>query len=245
MVVSAAVDVPRVLLLAIRLALDPVSPAGDELTTSKSVCSTGGLTEQIAAEARRTTIQGERAYSDTRWFDSIRRHGATAGVGDLAARVFATSSGRVYVPVAKERAEILALRRDPMTVFRVTLAATCANAQTWARATGRAATAPDLALAHVAGIDDALRMARAPERDRNGAASELLPTTALEQPGLFFEGTKPRSVDDVMLTLAAAIGTGGAHKHAPQHVVAAPHAQPKTKPPTSVAGWRIDITRVR
>ena len=41
------------------------------------------------------------------------------------------------------------------------------------------------------------------------------------------------------------IGTGGAHKHAPQHVVAAPHAQPKAKPPTSVAGWRIDITRVR
>jgi hypothetical protein len=66
-----------------------------------------------------TALQAWLGRNDGAWLDAVRLSGSEAGLGDLARRVFITGSGKLYVPVAAERARIIAARTDAATVAEI------------------------------------------------------------------------------------------------------------------------------
>ena len=140
---------------------------------------------------------GSISYSDGRWLDVLQRHGAEVGEGMLAGRVFRTRSGLVYVPVAEERAAVLARRRDGALVHSLTRLAASSAAAWIAAETGRRASMVDLYLAHIAPRSEARALIAAVASDLVRPASELAPETALAHRSLFFAGSRAVSVAEL------------------------------------------------
>ncbi|MFM9940137.1 MAG: hypothetical protein ACKVP7_11650 [Hyphomicrobiaceae bacterium] len=181
------------------------------------------------------------AYSDQRWFDVVSLHGARAGQGRLAARIFRTRSGLVYVPLDAERREIAHKRSETAVVVAVTRFAAADNAAWLAQELGRAPTADELCLAHLASRAEAMALITAGRDvtafDSARPASEFAPAAALEQPALFFAGTRARTVLEVQRQIVAALRRAEqqAQRHAP-----APPVIGATTPAIhgSDLGWR-------
>jgi len=155
--------------------------------------------------AQRTASRPRFGYDEARWLDAVSRHGAEAGLGDLAARVFRTSSGVAYAPVRADHHAIMALLADPALTGRMAAVAARADAARILALTGRAATAAELFAAHLLGIDGAERLIARLPADAGRPATEVLPTTALRHPELFFTGVRPRSIGEVMHAIEAAL----------------------------------------
>lgn len=182
--VSSVLDIP--LQLALLLQLAAAQPDG--VAGQAGIVAPVGLTQ---SEARRF------GYTHDRWLDVMRLHGGAAGYERFAARIFRTRSGLVYVPVARERLVIAAQQNDPAAVLSLTREAATANAMWLGRELGRAATADELYLAHIAAREEALALVRAGNSDAGQSASQLAPQAALAHPHLFFSGTRARTVGEV------------------------------------------------
>ncbi len=181
---SAVLDIPLQLALLLHLAAAGSEPA---LRQAESV-----------APAALTRMEAQRfGYTQRRWLDVMRLHGAAAGYERFAGRIFRTRSGLVYVPVPSERAAIEAKQSDPAAVLTLTREAALANAVWLGGELGRGPTADELYLAHIAAREEALALVRAGNSDAGRSASELAPQAALAHPHIFFAGTRARTVGEV------------------------------------------------
>lgn len=179
---SSLLEIPVQLALILQLA------AADPAAMRQM--SGGGGTVQAATTR-------EIVYTDERWLDVLERHGADIGEGPLAARIFRTRSGLVYVPVPAERASLLGRRQDAAIVHSVTRQAAAANADWVSTLTGRQATPAELYLAHIARRSEARALINAEGRDLVRPAAELAPETAAAHRRLFFAGTRALTVAEV------------------------------------------------
>lgn len=146
-------------------------------------------------------------FSEAMWIAALHRHGASVGEGALAARIFQTRSGLLYVPSPLDRQAIRSKQRDPATAIAVARAAAQAHARRLHAHLGRPATPLELCLAHLAGAreGDALIAAAASSRP----AGEIAPQAALTHPALFFDAARPRSVKALVATVQAALLRAG------------------------------------
>ncbi len=184
---SPLFEVPVQLALAVALV---ASPLVDERTAASPPV--------LTALVRDDGPKGEDAlFSDQAWLRAVRAFGKTVGLGDHAARIFATSSGHIYVPIPAERRAILALRSKPGLAARLVRELAANNAAVLATVLGTPAGAGDLALAHMVGAETAVRLLEAAADEPQRAASEIAPSAALEFPVLFFQGLRPRSAEAV------------------------------------------------
>ena len=146
-----------------------------------------------------------RLFSDDAWLQGVRSYGAALGLGVYAARIFATRSGQVYVPIPAERRAILALRHQPNLEASLAHQIAANNAVVLSTVLGEPATAGDLALAHYIGAEAAVRLLESAEREPQQPASEIAPAAALGHPSLFFQGRRPRSVEALRRSVREAI----------------------------------------
>jgi len=189
--VIALVDVSRELALLIALALAPA-----ELREA-----------QLPAPVRRL----ERlVFTDQSWLECVSREGAEIGLAPVAARIFKTSAGRYYVPVPSEHAAILALRDDASVAPRCLMARARRLGDAIGEGLARPATAADVYLAHVLGLEPALRVLRAAAATPSRPAIEVAPTEAVRRADLFFASGRARAAGDVkrMLEHAVALAAG-------------------------------------
>jgi hypothetical protein len=191
--VSSSLDIPVHLALVLMLA------TGDPLPAEIDRAVLAPRTEPRAA------ARADLGYTEERWIEAVARHGAKTGLGDLARRVFRTSSGRYYVPVETDRHIVLALMRDPAVAARVAGAAARADALRIAGQAGRPARTSELYAAHVVGIDGALALVKDADTSRSRPAAELMPEVALTEPSLFFRGRRPRSATEIIAEIEAAL----------------------------------------
>lgn len=185
---SSGVDVPAHLAFAILMAAGVVP---------------GDAPAPAAQSEARAGQHRAAALADEQWLDLLQAHGEEAGV-TLARRIFRTGSGRAYVPVAEDRQEILALKRNQAVVSKVLALAAKANALELEQRLGRPATMSEIFAAHVLGAKDAADLITAATATPLRASIEVLPAAALQHPGLFFDRTRPRSCAGVMEALSAA-----------------------------------------
>ena len=190
---SSAVDIPLQLALALVLANGAPLP---ERIDRRVLEPHAGIT----IRARRVDF----GYDEQRWLGAVLRHGRAAGLDDLAARVFRTGSGRIYAPVEADRQAILALLAEPAVVARVAMAGARADGDHLAVLLARDPTPAELYVAHLLGIEAAatlLQLADEPSRP----AAEALPQAALAHPALFFRGTRPRTVPEILREIELAL----------------------------------------
>jgi len=174
------------------------------------------------AAAATSSARGLFQFTRGTWLDTIRKHGAEAGLGWAAEAV-----GKDRDPAV--RAAILDLRRDPTAASAMAASYAADNAAKLATGLGRSPTATDLYLAHFLGPAGAVRFFRAQAADPAGAAAAVVPTAAKANPHIFFapDGTS-RSVEAVYDHFAAIFGG----KMVPPKGMSLPPSRP---PPLQIA----------
>jgi len=111
--------------------------------------------------------------------------------------------GRARVISPEARSALLALRYDPAIATALAGALTRENAEALKSALGRRPTGGELYAAHVLGPGQALQLISASRHTPNLPAAAIFPVAAASNPGLFYAGGAPRSVLELMGTIAA------------------------------------------
>lgn len=192
---SLSLDIPLHLALALLLATGEPLPAHVDRR----------VLEPARAQRGQATPRAGLGFSEDGWLAAVRGHGAACGLGDLAQRIFRTSSGRVYAPTETDRRAIVGLAAEPAVAACVTITAARAHAERLAAMTGRPARPAELYAAHVMGIEAAETLVRAAAATPDGPAAEHVPEAALAEPALFFRGVRPRTPAEVIAEIDAAL----------------------------------------
>ena len=257
---SSVLEVPAQLALAILLATgpapaEPILPIDIEprIAVPRTELGAEIAIEPEDLDASASTPKAEFGYSDELWLRLVQAHGETAGLGPLARRIFRTSSGRIYAPVPEDRKAVLALKLNPVAAASITTTVARANAQRLSRIVDRPVTSGDLYMAHKLGLDEAMRLLTAAEREPRRSAAEMMPAAALSNPAAFFYGIRPRTAEAVVQHYTAIFevsvrghlrASAEASAAQPQVTRAAPQ-QPTARAhllQSAVAGWRTAIT---
>lgn len=128
---------------------------------------------RASAEIR---ISGRDLLGEEAWLRAVKAAAPSSDVLQLmASRIFFTSSGRYYVPSESERAEILALKKNPDIAVRVLAAATRAYKAELETLVGRGPSRGALLVAHVYGVAIAERYMKAMAGNCAAPAASVVP----------------------------------------------------------------------
>ena len=121
-------------------------------------------------------IEGPLRFTDRGWMRALYEN-QEEGDG-LGARIFVTSSGRYYVPVASDLQHIRDTRQNAEIAMRVARAAAVRDAARIRRALKRAPATADLYVAHVFGPETAISLIEAVGRAPDAPLQGPFPTLA-------------------------------------------------------------------
>ena len=121
-------------------------------------------------------IEGPLRFTERGWMRALYENQAEAD--GLGARIFVTSGGRYYVPVANDRRRILETRQNAEIASRVTSAAAARDADRVRSALKRAPAAADLYVAHVFGPETAITLIKEVGRAPDAPLKESFPMLA-------------------------------------------------------------------
>jgi len=144
-------------------------------------------------------------HGEQAWFAALNQGAGGVAFSALAGRIFKTSGGRFYVPVAKDREDILKLQHDNAISCFIALSSAANNAHRLKRQLGRDVTLTDLYVAHVFGADHAARVLAAVAQTPNKRMSQLFPALDTIEPGLYAGSAKTMSVGRFAKRLKAAV----------------------------------------
>jgi hypothetical protein len=161
------------------------------------------------ARAPTSSAAGLFQFVDQTWLRTLRRYGDGLGLAPEAAAIRVVAGGRAEVANPLRRAEILALRYDPVVAARLAGALTRENASTLRLALGRSPTAGELYAAHLLGPGGALLLLSADRVAPAYPARLLLPAAAASNRALFYAGATPRSAHEVADIIAYRASGGG------------------------------------
>ena len=153
------------------------------------------------ARARTSSARGLYQFTGSTWLNTLDRHGADLGL----------DGGTAHDPATRER--LLALRQDPSASAMMAGELANDNRALLYASLGRDPDHAELYLAHFLGPDAAGRFLTALASDPSQSAAALLPKAAAANHAIFYVGSAPRSVGQVMdllrARLEAAKGEGG------------------------------------
>jgi hypothetical protein len=137
------------------------------------------------ARARTSSARGLYQFTGSTWLNTLDRHGADLGLG-----------GGAHDPAL--RTQLLALRQDPQASALMAGELANDNRTYLYNTLGRDPDNAELYLAHFLGPDAAGRFLAALASDPGQRAAALLPRAAAANHAIFFAGSAPRSVGQVM-----------------------------------------------
>jgi hypothetical protein len=154
-----------------------------------------GLNPQAAATT--STARGLYQFTDQTWLATMKRSGASLGLGRYAAAIV-ENSGRFEVPDPALRRAILALRDEPATNAALAGALTRDNAALLTARLGRAPRDSDLYIAHVLGSAGAAKLDALAAAAPVGPADAVFPAAAEANRAIFYDRQgRPRSLGEV------------------------------------------------
>ncbi|MGQ0672163.1 MAG: hypothetical protein ACT4N2_04690 [Hyphomicrobium sp.] len=193
---SSLFDVPAQLVLVLTLAASGGEPAAAPRT---AVTPT-----PVAAVVEAAAIR-PIPFREQTWLAALESGAGGEPLAAEASRIFRTSGGRYYVPVASERQRILELRKDADIAALVAFGQARRHAETLRAALKRSPTASDLYLAHVLGADRSIALISSAASDQDRLVSDVLPGLADDWPELRPTGGRAASVGALVARLKLAI----------------------------------------
>lgn len=192
---SSVLDLPLAIAMAMLwTAPDTAGETTGGATRKLMIAAPAAVAATVAAAPKASPL----LHNEQRWLEAIKAAGDIGAVETLAHRIFTTSSGRHYVPIAEELAAILALRRNPAVVQAASEAIARTHQQQMSAALGREAAFDDLLLAQAIGPEAARRLIVLHDRDPGANVSAVLPDLAIQLPELAFGPRRARSVADML-----------------------------------------------
>lgn len=140
-------------------------------------------------------VHSARSDGAEQWLAAVHRSGSAAGIGALARRIFATRSGRLYAPVAEDRAAIAALADDPAVVAAIAYQEAARDAHALAARLSRRPTFAELALARRVGSDAAARLIAEAETPAGPRLRALVGRAVEHDPELSSPGGAPLGLE--------------------------------------------------
>lgn len=131
------------------------------------------------------------AFSDATWLEALRHGFGGVAAEPYKARIFSTSGGRVYVPVASDMAEIVAAKQNPSLARAVAIDMTRSNGAALKIGLGHSADIKDLYVAHILGLDAAMRLASLKAVTPGALLAETIPEM-IQTPHLGLMATGPK-----------------------------------------------------
>ncbi len=156
-----------------------------------------------AAQNPASSARGLFQFIDSTWLQVLKEEGANLGLGDAAASVQKTSSGRYTVQDPARRAEIMAMRDDPQASALVAGAFTRRNAAHLTTALGRPPSEGELYAAHFLGAKGASQLVSLASSSPDASAAAAFPAQASANRAIFFDNGRPRSASEVYDKLTA------------------------------------------
>lgn len=161
------------------------------------------------AHAQTSSAAGLFQFVEQTWLATLKRHGATHGLGAYAAQVEQGADGRFHVADPSMRKAILDLRLDPQASALMAGELTQDHAAYLQGRTGRAPSAGELYAAHVLGPAGSARLAETVAARPDASAAQLFPEAAEANASLFYRNGRPVTVAELSATLThAASGAG-------------------------------------
>ena len=154
-----------------------------------------------SARAATSTAAGLYQFIETTWLLTVRRHGASYGLGHLASQIHLDRNGEPFVNDRVVRRQILALRYDAQLSAYLAGEFTRENASALRSYLRRPPRDGELYMAHFLGSGGAVSLLRANAHDPARSAAELFPRAASANPSLFYAGGRPRSVASLRMLL--------------------------------------------
>ena len=159
-----------------------------------------------AAKAKTSSASGLFQFIDQTWLGAVKSYGAKHGLGAYAADISQDAAGRFTVADSGRRADILNLRFNPGASSAMAGELANENKTYLEKRLGRAVGATELYAAHFLGPAGAAKLLGA---GAGANAAELLPKAAAANHNVFFDGSRARSVGEVVNSIAHSMGIKG------------------------------------
>lgn len=153
------------------------------------------------AKAPTSSAAGLYQFLDSTWLLTVKRHGASYGLGDLAGHIVVDANGEAFVRDPRIRQRILSLRYDASLSAYLAAEFTRENGAALQSYLRRPARDGELYMAHFLGASGATRLLRAAATTPYLPADRLFPRAAAANRSLFYAGGRPRSVASLKLLL--------------------------------------------
>lgn len=165
-----------------------------------------------AAAAPTSSAVGLFQFVEETWMATLKSAGPKHGLGEAAAAIRQTPSGRHDIADPDTKAAILALRTVPEAAALMAGELTRANAQSLQDRIGREPTAGELYIAHFLGAGGAARLIRIAGETPDVAAAAQFPAAARANPSIFYaRGGQARSAAAVHQVLTGRYDGGAVH----------------------------------
>ena len=150
-----------------------------------------------AARARTSSAAGLYQFTAGTWLETLDRHGARHGL-QWADDAIDRRGGRAVVGDPTMRSHLMSMRFDPDASALMAAELARDNAGELRSTLGREPDATELYLAHFLGAGGARTFLSALSGDPGQSAAALLPEAAGANRPIFYEGSRSRSVGEVM-----------------------------------------------
>jgi len=157
------------------------------------------------AKAQTSSAAGLFQFIEQTWLGAVKQFGARHGLETFAADIARGADGRFDVADGARREEILNLRFDASASAKLAGEMATENGAFLEKHLGRAASAADLYAAHFLGPAGAVKLLSA---GAGRTAAELFPQAAKANRAVFYDGTRAKSVGEVVASIAQSMGEG-------------------------------------
>lgn len=193
MPVNSVIEVPYHIALAISLASNTTGIDFDYLLKTAAYESNF----QSGARAKTSSAQGLYQFIEETWLHTIKEEGHRYGLQHHANRIFRSRKGRYYVPDAKQREMILALRNNPKIAAVMAGEFAKKNLEILHDGLGRKPTAGELYIAHFLGARHAVKLIHLAKTKPHQRANRAFPAAAKANRTIFYKKGHARSVREV------------------------------------------------
>jgi hypothetical protein len=159
-----------------------------------------------SARARTSSATGLFQFIEQTWLELVKEEGPRLGLAAEAASIEMTARGTYRVADAEARRHILSLREDPAIASAMAGEFARRNAAHLTAALGRTPTQGELYIAHFLGAEGATRLIRHAAQSPDASAADLFPAQAAANRGIFYAGSRNRSVAEVYAGLVSKHG---------------------------------------
>jgi Transglycosylase SLT domain len=158
------------------------------------------------AHAHTSSAAGLFQFVEQTWLSTLKRHGASHGLGAYAAQVEQGGDGRWHVANPKMRKAVMDLRLDPTASALMAGELTQDHAAYLQGRTGRTPSAGELYAAHLLGPAGSARLAETAASKPNAPAAHLFPQAAEANEHLFYRHGRAVTVAELSANLTQAAG---------------------------------------